>query len=244
MIEINKIYNEDCLVGMRRIADSSVDCIITDPPYFLGVTHNGQKGEYSDLNIMKPFFDTLFFQMKRVLKKGGCLYLCCDFRTYPFLYPILEQYIKVDNLLVWDKMHGRVQYFYWLSHELIIFHGRVSKYDLSMKNIFTIKGFNSGAKITNGEKLHPTQKPVELFEKFILDSTKESHTVLDCFAGSGTTAIAAIKNGRNYICFELQDKYCKIAQNRIDKYKVEEKPIENYKQEQNLFFNDGRQRML
>ncbi|MCL1932355.1 MAG: site-specific DNA-methyltransferase, partial [Candidatus Azobacteroides sp.] len=61
-------------------------------------------------------------------------------------------------------------------------------------------------------------KPVELFEKFILDSTSEGDTVLDCFMGSGTLAIAAIKTKRNYIGFEIQEKYCKIAQDRINKF--------------------------
>jgi DNA modification methylase len=69
----------------------------------------------------------------------------------------------------------------------------------------------------------------------MLNSTGENDTVLDCFLGSGTTAIAAIKNKRNYIGFELQDKYCKTAQDRINKYKGEEREIENYRQEPNLF---------
>lgn len=55
-MEINKIYNEDCLEGINRIPDESIDAIITDPPYFVGMTHNGKKGDYNDLLIMKPFF--------------------------------------------------------------------------------------------------------------------------------------------------------------------------------------------
>ncbi|MDR1345957.1 MAG: site-specific DNA-methyltransferase [Bacteroidales bacterium] len=236
MIKLNTIQQGDCLELIKKLPDASIDCIVADPPYFLGVTHNGQKGEYSDLVIMKPFFESLFFQMNRVLKKDGCLYLCCDFRTYPLLYHTAQEYMKIDNLLVWDKWHGRVQHYYWLSHELIMFHGKLKKCDISMKNVFTVKGFNSGATKTNGAKLHPTQKPVELFEKFILDSTSENNIVLDCFFGSGTTAIAAIKTNRNYIGFELQGKYCKIAQDRINRYRGEEKEIENYEQSQNLFF--------
>lgn len=63
--------------------------------------------------------------------------------------------------------------------------------------------------------MHPTQKPVELIEKLILDSTKPGDTVLDCFMGSGTTAVAALKNGRNFYGFELQQKYVDIANKRI-----------------------------
>ena len=78
-----------------------------------------------------------------------------------------------------------------------------------------IPAFNSGAKKTNGDKLHPTQKPVELIEKLILDSTKEGDTVLDCFMGSGTTAVAARRTGRNFYGFEQQQKYVDIANNRL-----------------------------
>jgi site-specific DNA-methyltransferase (adenine-specific) len=233
---LNTIRQGDCLDLIKELPDASVDCIITDPPYFLGVTHDGKKGTYSDLIIMKPFFETLFFQMERVLKDGGHLYMFCDWRTYPFMYPIADQYISVKNMLVWYKgMSGGNQYGF--SHELIIFAAKGSVNVGGLNTILHIPGFATGAKKTNGEKMHPTQKTVEIVEFLMLNGTEEGDTVLDCFAGSGTTAIAAIKNGRNYICFELQGKYCKIAQDRINKWKGEEKRIANYRQEPNLFFD-------
>jgi DNA modification methylase len=120
-------------------------------------------------------------------------------------------------------------------HEFVIF-GMDKPKDMHGLNIFTLKSFSSGAKATNGEKLHPTQKPIELFEKFILDSTKEGDLVCDPFAGSGTLAIAAIKTKRNYICFELQDKYVKIATERIELFKGNMNPkIDNFKITPNLF---------
>jgi site-specific DNA-methyltransferase (adenine-specific) len=235
MIALNTITQGDCLDLIKEIPDSYVDSIITDPPYFLGVTHNGQKGTYSDLIIMKPFFESLFFQFKRVLKKNGCIYLCCDFRTYPFLYPILNEYISIRNMLVWDKTSGPGSS-YTSIHELVIFANDNAKIMKGL-NIFKVPAFTCGAKKTNGEKIHPTQKPVELFEKFILDSTDGvGDVVLDCFAGSGTLAIAAMRTNRNYICFELQDKYVKIATERIEAYKGNFAPdIKNYNMAPNLF---------
>jgi len=233
-MELNIIYNEDCIDGIKKLPDNSINAVITDPPYFLGVTHNGQKGEYSDLIIMKPFFDALLFQINRVLKKDGKMYLCCDWRTYPFLYPIVSCYMPVRNMLVWNKISGPGSTYSFI-HELIIF---CSKENCNMKgcNIFEIKAFCSGAKKTDGEKLHPTQKPVDLFEKFILDSTNEGDVVMDCFMGSGTLAIAALKTKRNYICFEIQEKYCKIAQNRINQFNGDySEKIENFNKETNLF---------
>jgi DNA modification methylase len=78
-----------------------------------------------------------------------------------------------------------------------------------------IKSFNGGAKATNGEKVHPTQKPVELIEKLILDSTQPGMTVLDPMMGSGTTGVACVKTGRNFIGFELDENYFEIASRRI-----------------------------
>ena len=218
MIEQNKIYNGDCLELIKKLPNNSINAIITDPPYFLGVTHNGQKGNYSDLIIMKPFFDNLFSEFKRVLKEDGFLYMCCDWRTYPFFYPVLEQYLDIKNLIVWYK-GGCGGNQYMNSHEFIMFCSKGGKINIGEENtIRTIPGFSTGAKKTNGNKIHPTQKPIELFEKFILNSTNEGDVVLDCFGGSGTLAIAAMKTKRNYIIFELQDKYCKIANDRIKDY--------------------------
>ncbi|WP_226810853.1 DNA-methyltransferase [Bacteroides cellulosilyticus] len=63
--------------------------------------------------------------------------------------------------------------------------------------------------------VHPTQKPVEVIEKLITDSTKEGDLVLDCFMGSGTTAVAAKKLNRNFIGYEIQEKYIEIAKRRL-----------------------------
>jgi site-specific DNA-methyltransferase (adenine-specific) len=222
MIELNTITQGDCMDLIKEIPDHYINSIITDPPYFLGVTHNGQKGNYSDLIIMKPFFQNLFYQFKRVLKPDGCIYICCDWRTYPFLYQILEEYISIRNMLVWNKTSGSGS-LYTNAHELIIFatERTAMPRGVGINILSGIKAFCSGAKKTNGEKIHPTQKPIELFEKFILDSTREGDVVLDVFAGSGTLAVAAIRTKRNYICFELQDKYIKMATERISVFKGE-----------------------
>lgn len=217
-MEINKIYNEDCLEGIQKIASASIDTIITDPPYFIGMTHNVKKGNYNDLIIMKPFFDSLFSEFSRVIKENGKVYIFCDWRTYAFYYPLLLKHISVRNMLVWDKISGPGSS-YAFTHELILF---AEKDTPCMKgsNIFRIPGFSAGAKKTNGEMLHPTQKPVEVIEKLITDSTKEGDLVLDCFMGSGTTAVAAKKLNRNFIGFEIQEKYITISENRLKQVEI------------------------
>lgn len=217
-MEINKIYNENCLEGIQKIASASIDTIITDPPYFIGMTHNGKKGNYNDLIIMKPFFDSLFSEFSRVIKENGKVYIFCDWRTYAFYYPLLLKHISVRNMLVWDKISGPGSS-YAFTHELILFAEKDTPY-MKGSNIFRIPGFSAGAKKTNGEMLHPTQKPVEVIEKLITDSTKEGDLVLDCFMGSGTTAVAAKKLNRNFIGFEIQEKYITISENRLKQVEI------------------------
>lgn len=115
MTESIQITHEDCLEGLKKLEDGSIDAIITDPPYFCGMTHNGTKGTYSDLNLVQPFFRTVFEEFKRVLKPDGEVYIFSDWRTYPFFYPILEQIFTVRNRITWDKISG-AGCFYAFSH--------------------------------------------------------------------------------------------------------------------------------
>lgn len=214
-IEINKIHCCDCLSGIKKIGGGSIQSIICDPPYFLGMTHDGHAAQMADLSICLPFYRELFREFKRILAPDGCLYWFCDWRSYAFYFQLFDE-IKPRNLLVWDKRAGCGS-FYTNEHELIVFATNNNALRLKgARNIIReIPSFSSGAKKTNGDKVHPTQKPVELIEKLILDSTQPGDTVLDCFMGSGTTAIAARRTGRNFYGFEQQQKYVDIANNRL-----------------------------
>ena len=213
-----EIFHGDCVELLPKVPDESVNSVITDPPYFLGMTHNGQKGCFNDLAICKPFYEKLFTEYKRILKPDGCVYFFCDWRSYAFYYPIMNAVLGVKNMLVWDKKAGPGNY-YTYQHELIIF--TTKRHALNVKGTYSvinnIPAFASGAKKTNGEKIHPTQKPVELIEKFILDSTNEDGTILDTFMGSGTSGVACINTGRKFIGMELDGGYFEIAKARLEK---------------------------
>lgn len=98
-----KILHGDCIDLLPKIPDKSINSIITDPPHFLGMTHNGQKGGFNDLAICKPFYEKLFTENKRVLTHDGCVYFFYDWRSYVFYYPIMYSILDVKNMLVWDK---------------------------------------------------------------------------------------------------------------------------------------------
>lgn len=228
-MQLNYIYNVDCLEGLQEVPDKSVDLVVTDPPYFLSMGHAGSstnlaKGKseqlnsnraFNDLAICTPFYKQLFQEYSRVLKDDGSFYFFTDWRGYAYYFPLLNAALPVRNLIVWDKKSGPGS-FYSFAHELIIFGTYKPKTKAGVgTNIWRASAFNSGAKKTNGEKVHPTQKPVELIEKAILDSTEPGAVVLDTFMGSGTTAVACVRTGRNYIGFELDERYHAIARERV-----------------------------
>lgn len=210
-----KLLHGDCLQLMKDIPAGSVDLIVTDPPYFLGMTHNGQKGTFYDLAICQPFYEKLAKEYRRVLKEDGEFYIFTDWRGYAFYYPIFSGELPVKNLIVWDKISGAGN-FYAYTHEFMIY-GTMSNKNKKGTNIWREKGFSSGARKTNGAKVHPTQKPVELIERIVLNSSGPGDTVLDTFMGSGTTAVACARTGRHFIGHEIDRKYFEIAKNRIEK---------------------------
>ena len=211
-----ELFQGDCLELIKDIPDGSVDCIITDPPYMSTMQHNGAMTDFADLEIMRPFFYQLGSEFDRILTSRGTFYIFCDWKTYHFYFNVFSRMLPVRNMIVWDKGAG-VGNFYTHEHEEIIFGTKNKQFaSKGARNIIKSPSFCSGAKKTNGEKVHPTQKPVELIELFLSHATNVGDTVLDCFMGSGTTGVACVRNNRNFIGMELQEKYFEIAKNRIE----------------------------
>ena len=209
-IELNKVYLMDALEGIKKIEDKSIDLIVTDPPYFQGLTCNGKKGEFNDLIICKPFFSEFAKECKRVLKDTGKFYMFCDWRGYAFYYSVLCQELPIRNLIVWDKTSGMGN-MYNYQHEFIIYA--------------TMTPCNQGGK-NYGEKLHPAQKPLDVVRKIVLDGSKEGDIVLDTFAGSGTTMQVCIEEKRKFIGFELSEKYYEIIEKRIKEVRKQEERMQ------------------
>lgn len=225
-MRLNYIDCCDCLDGLREVPDHSVDLIVTDPPYFLSMGHAGSKTNaqsvqlnsnraFNDLAICTPFYRQLFEEFARVLKETGSFYFFTDWRGYAYYFPMINAALPVRNLIVWDKKSGPGS-FYSFAHELIIFGTYRSKTKAGVgSNVWREAAFSSGARSTDGEKVHPTQKPVALLTRMIEDSTEPGAVVPDTFMGSGTTAVACLKSGRQFIGFELDEQYHAIAQQRI-----------------------------
>ena len=212
-----KLVQADALDFLAELPDHSADCILTDPPYFQGLTHNGARGNFADLAISRPFWKEFYTQCNRVLKPTGAFYQFTDWRGYAFFYPLAEEFLGVRNCIIWDKGSGAGN-FYTFNHEFILFWTPNTLFRAKQpgaRNVIRLHGFNAGAARTNGPKLHPTQKPLELIERLIGDSTDAGALVIDPFSGSGTTALACLRTGRNFSGCELQEKYVEIALHRL-----------------------------
>ena len=246
-IELNKIYNEDCLEGMKRIPDSSVDMILCDLPY--GTTA-------CKWDEVIPF-DLLWEQYKRIIKDNGAIVLTA---SQPFTTKLIaSNYEMFRYSWVWEKSYSTG----FMNankmplkniEDVTVFYKRLPTYnpqgiiEVNKKQvrkkdkkttIYNDMGLKEGSytqkytnypkqiiKTTTKEKtIHPTQKPVPLFEYLIKTYTNEGETVLDNCMGSGTTAIACLNTNRNFIGFELDGGYFDMATKRIEEHEQQLKMI-------------------
>lgn len=236
MLELNKIYEGDCLEVMKQIDDKSVDMILCDLPY--GVTARNK------WDVIIPF-DKLWEQYKRIIKDNGVAVLTA---TQPFVSMLVMSNIKMFKYeWIWEKSKGagflNAKKQPLRNHEqVLIFYNSPSKYNPQFhkgkpynhkepsKLSDNYREFKLKRSISDGnyypktiihfpnaksEANHPTQKPVALFEYLIRTYTNEGDLVLDNCIGSGTTAIACINTNRNFIGIELESKYVDIANKRL-----------------------------
>lgn len=237
MLEINKIHQGDCLELMKEIPDKSVDMVLCDLPY--GTTKN-KWDTVIDLNL-------LWEQYERIIKDRGVIVLTAQTPFDKILGSSNIKLLKYEWIWIKEQGTGflNVKKMPLKSSEnILIFYKkqpvynpqiignekrvikRISKpqsttnYNFSMqpeKSIYYGRYPNNVLKFKRDKGLHPTQKPVKLFEYLIKTYTDEDMLVLDNCIGSGTTAVACLNTNRNFIGIELEEEYCKIARERINK---------------------------
>lgn len=241
-MELNKIYQGDCLEIMKDIDDRSIDMILCDLPY--GTTA-------CKWDTIIPF-EPLWEQYKRIIKDNGAIVLTA---SQPFTSALVMSNVKMFKYeWIWDKVLGSrfllCKKQPLLTHEnILVFYKKQPKYFPQMtvgveykqqdfKNKekiegsqgikkFVKKGGNlrypktiyqsSNAGLRSG-KVHFAQKPVALFEYLIKTYTNEGDLVLDNCAGSGTTGVACQNLKRNFILIEKEPEYCTIAEKRLKQH--------------------------
>lgn len=207
MIEnyIGKIINADCMDILKQLPDKCIDLVLTDPPYGMDYQSSRRTDKYNkidgdnDLKWLPAFLE----ELKRVSKQNSIWYIFCSWHKVDVFKQELEKVKNIKNILIWNKNNfgsGDLLCDFAPKYEMIIFCNDNKK--LNGKRIPNVLNF---AKTDNS--LHPTQKPVDLFGCLIDKATQENDIVLDCFSGSGTTAIACHNLKRRFICIEKDVEY-------------------------------------
>ena len=242
-LKINEVHQGDCLELMKLIPDKSIDAIISDPPY--GTTAckwdtiipfeplwEQYKRIIKDngaivLTASQPFTSALVMSNIKMFKycwywdkevgSGSLLAkiqplrsiedICVFYKKQSIYNPQMEKRDKKKFRPLPKKNASEI---YNINPKIIDYNNGEYIYP---KNKITING--KAKELNSKYKIHPTQKPVALFEYLIKTYTNEGDLVLDNCAGSGTTGVACKKTGRNYILIEISEKYCKIAEERL-----------------------------
>lgn len=164
-LELNSIYNADCLEALKFIPDKSIDLVVTDPPYNMDYHGRGKINSFEKFandNLTEQqhteWFEKVLTELNRVLKDNTAIYIYIDFRNYARIYPLVKKYFEIKNCIVWDKESIGMGMFYRFQHEFCIFgvKGKPQLYSekRNLADVWHLKRDSSSSYD------HPTQKPL------------------------------------------------------------------------------------
>ena len=206
----NRIITGDCVKVMQEMPTASVDCVITDPPYLVNYHSRDGRGfqhdDPQDASWLKP----AFAHMYRVLKWNR---FCVSFYGFTKAEAFLSAWRQAGfdpiGHLVWVKPYASAEKYVRYHHEqaYLLAKGRPRIPRLRLPDVFEWE--------YTGNALHPSQKPAMAILPLVMAYSEKGDIVLDPFAGSGTTAVAAKTLGRRYIGIELDPAYARQADERV-----------------------------
>lgn len=208
-------YNADCMEVFKTIPDKSIDLILTDPPYIVNTTGAGasafsKRAQKNTKNLLKIGltkgidYEAIFGEMLRVCKIPNILVFCSNNQAPDFMNFFMERKLST-TLLVWNKTNAmpiRNSHYICNTEFIVYARGRNATYNYSNLPIEYNRKVYTSPCVPVKHRVHPTQKPMEYLARLIQVHSRENDTVLDCFAGSGTTGLAAAKLNRNFILVE------------------------------------------
>lgn len=240
------ILCDDSFKILENFEEFSFDCVITDPPYHLSNNNvdtclGGEriacnKGDWDKSDGYLSDFNNDYKwirNIQRLLKTNGTAWICCNHHNIPSISHSLKlQMWHIINIITWLKPNPPPNLscrYFTHSTEFIIW-ASPARFD-KLNHTFRyeeLKGINFGRQMLDRWEIsppkdhetkygrHPTQKPLRLIELMILASTRDGDIVLDPFAGTHTTGVAAAKHNLEYVGIEKNAEYCKIGERRID----------------------------
>ena len=208
MFPINEILQGDCTRVLRHLPDAYVDLIVTDPPY--GVRYQDRLGRTVANDDDPSRILGAFTDLYRVLKSDS---LCISFYGWGLVDDFFRAWrtagFRPVGHIVWVKEYASRERFLRYRHEqaFLLAKGRPP---LPRKPLDDIQPW-----VYSGNTDHPTQKAVRILTPLIEAFTERGQIVLDPFAGSGSTLVAAAMKGRRYLGIELEQKYCDSVRERL-----------------------------
>jgi site-specific DNA-methyltransferase (adenine-specific) len=229
MLGYNTVYCSNCLDIFPQIDDSSIDCIITDPPYNIG---------YVDWDKFYNI-EQVTCEWYRILKPTGSVFCFSGWGFVTELITRFNQEFTLKDWIIYDRIKGRGGTKSLVStREDILWYIKSDTYTFNKNLAYsTIVKKTKGMGSKNGKDTralsnvwtdispivpwskervaHPTQKPLQLIKRIIDVFTNPDDLILDCYLGSGTTAVACKETGRRYIGIEQNPEYVKLAKERL-----------------------------
>ena len=187
---ISEVYNTDCVAGMREYPDKYFDLAIVDPPYGIGISANPvrqkhKKKNWDNKTPTSEYFEELFRVSKNQIIWGG------NYFNLP----------KTQGFFIWDKKQPHNFSLAMVEYAWSSIQKPAKMWSLSVQK--------------EQNKIHPTQKPIELYEWLILNNAKKGDKILDTHLGSGSSRIAAYRNGFDFVGFEIDKDYFEAQEKRF-----------------------------
>lgn len=219
LFELNRLYNMDCIEGMKNIPDKYFDLAIVDPPYFKGPNSRKYYGRaVNKLNIKRNVYedikewsipDEIYFKELIRISKNQIVWGSNYFDFY--LGP---------GLIIWDKVNGEST-FSDCEIAYCSMHNKTKMFRYMWNGMMQGKSITEGHKMQgdksrNEKRIHPTQKPVNLYKWILLNYAKKGNKILDTHVGSASSLVACYEMGFDFLGFELDNNMFNMASKRLN----------------------------
>lgn len=207
-MERNSIITGDAAQVLKDVAEGAIDLVVTDPPYLVNYRDRSGRSLQNDNNPdgVLPVFEP----MARAMKTNSYAICFAGWSALPQFSAAWEAAgLRIVSQIVWEKQYASRQGYTQYRHEsaYVLAKGNPARPAYPLPSVMDW--------VYSGNRLHPTEKAVEIIAPLIRCFSKPDDLVCDPFSGSGSTSLAAVLNGRNYLGIDIDDQHCTTARARL-----------------------------